>query len=99
MPGLPLSTRLTVASLTPAYFATSASRRVMPASVVHDFAIFCTMSPTQPRDPGSCRCDARKIPDFPGITAAGQGDRDFAAAVPRTHDLQVEAPPDGQQVA
>src|SRR4051812_46057578 len=35
MPGLPLSTRLTVASLTPTYLATSASLRVTGASVVH----------------------------------------------------------------
>src|SRR5438067_1802398 len=36
MPGLPLSTRLTVASLTPTYLATSASRRVILAILVHE---------------------------------------------------------------
>src|SRR5262249_24842052 len=38
MPGRPLSTRLTVASLTPTYFATSASLRVTVASIVHNRA-------------------------------------------------------------
>jgi hypothetical protein len=43
-PGLPLSTRLTVASLTPTFFATSASRRagvrVMPQEYVISLQIF-----------------------------------------------------------
>src|ERR1700704_4588835 len=38
MPGLPLRTRLTVASLTPTYLATSASLRVTGASVMHNRA-------------------------------------------------------------
>src|SRR5262249_20689570 len=42
MPGLLFRTRLTVASLTPAYFATSASLGVMRASVRHDRANCCT---------------------------------------------------------
>jgi hypothetical protein len=33
-PGFPFSTRLTVASLTPTFFATSASRRVMASILV-----------------------------------------------------------------
>src|SRR5258705_4128733 len=45
MPGLLLSTRLTVASLTPTYFATSASLRVMRASLMHSDANRCTRLP------------------------------------------------------
>ena len=79
MPGLPLSTRLTVASLTPTYFATSASLRVTHATVIARCRSRLSCSPEWHRalrpgpDPGRCRRCWTGLPGPGWADRAGPG--------------------------
>src|SRR5689334_6354912 len=94
MPGLLFNTRLTVASLTPTYFATSASLRVMRASVVHGPANDCSGLPyhailgwtADPPAPGGCSGASRsprRTPAPPKLPAGGPPVKRAATPVER----------------
>src|SRR4051794_17651990 len=84
MPGRPLSTRLTVASETPTYFATSASLRVTAASIVHEHASHLHGWAPPGGGTGTCMAtdapapsDAPTSADRPDETPAERADRNF----------------------
>src|SRR5258705_13545886 len=87
MPGLLLSTRLTVASLTPTYFATSASLRVMRASLMHSDANRCTRLPYYAIVAGGPRFDRAPFmrPGAGSLIGGGVDPRRQVAAGP-AHD-------------